>query len=174
MFGFTKASGNEPNKNYKPRYISLSNATSTPAQIKDLIGRFNKPDNVNGKVINVIIGSSVLREGFSFQNIQVEEIQTPWFNYSQLAQAIARGYRLGSHRMLIEQGQNPSLRIYQRVAIPLATVLKREDSIDLRMYQLAEDKDISIKGVERLIKEAVDCALNYERNHITGLDNQRN
>ena len=174
LFGFTKASGNEPSKNYKPRYISLSNATSTPAQIKDLIGRFNKPDNVNGKVINVIIGSSVLREGFSFQNIQVEEIQTPWFNYSQLAQAIARGYRLGSHRMLIEQGQKPTLRIYQRVAIPLATVLKREDSIDLRMYQLAEDKDISIKGVERLIKEAAfDCALNYERNHITGLDNQR-
>lgn len=170
LFGFSKATGTENTGSEKPRYASLTNLTATTKQIRKLINRFNQPDNINGKIINVVMGSRKISEGFSLQNIQVEDIHTPWFNYSETAQAIARGYRFGSHRMLIDNGIIPILTIYQRVSIPL----KNNFSIDLFMYRISEIKDISIKGVERLIKESAwDCALTYSRNHITGYNNER-
>ena len=172
LFGFRRATGGELLNDYAPRYISLTNITSSPKQINNLVKRFNQPDNVFGKVINVIMGSKTIIEGFSFQNIQIEEIQTPWFNYSVITQALARGSRLGSHNELLKAGvEDLSLRIYQRIAIPFN---EQEKSIDLKIYQIAENKDISIKGVERLIKEAsFDCALNYERNFIPTAEGQR-
>ena len=83
---------------------SEENETTTNKQITDLISRFNNPDNMNGEIINVIMGSRKISEGFSFKNIQVEDIHTPWYNYSETSQAIARGFRLGSHRALIDAG----------------------------------------------------------------------
>lgn len=169
LFGFTKATSTEKHNSFKARYASLTNLTSTDTQIRDIVSRFNKKDNVNGKVINVIIGSRKISEGFSFQNIQIEEILTPWFNYSETSQAIARGIRFGSHRMLEEQEENISIKIYQRVSIP-----KTGKSIDLQMYEISENKDISIKRVERIIKEtAFDCGLTYNRNKIEGKDGER-
>ena len=170
LFGFNRASGKEPTGSQRPRYASLTNLTSTNKQVRGLIKRFNQPDNMHGKIIGVIMGSRKIAEGFSLQNVQVEEIHTPWFNYSETAQAIARGYRLGSHRMLIESGVTPVVSIYQRVSIPIGDY----KSIDLDMYEISETKDLSIKRVERLMKEAAwDCALTYDRNHVTGREDER-
>ena len=42
------------------------------------------------------------------------------------------------------------------------------------MYSISEDKDISIKSIERIIKEsAMDCALNYLRNRVYDQDDMR-
>jgi hypothetical protein len=173
-FGFSKASATIPEFDQEPRYVILTDKTISSGQIKNVINRFNKPDNVQGKIINVIMGSSILREGFSFQNIQIIDIQNPWFNYSEIDQAIARGYRLGSHRQLIGLNINPIVDVYQRVAVPDPIVMNPPVSIDLYMYELSERKDISIKNVERLIKEAAfDCALNFARNRIDAEDGSR-
>ena len=169
LIGYTKASGNERSGDKRQRYAILTNMTSTSKQINKLVNRFNNPDNITGDMIHVIMGSRKISEGFSFKNIQVEEIHTPWFNYSETSQAIARGSRFGSHKELIHKGFIPELKIYQRVSIS-----KKVTSIDLKMYEQSEIKDISIKGVERLIKEASwDCSLTFKRNHITGYDNER-
>jgi len=162
LFGFSKASGFE-NENLKgDKYISLTSVTATDEKIKTLVNRFNQPDNMHGDIIRVIVGSRKISEGFTFKNIQVEDIQTPWYNYSETAQVIARGYRLGSHNALLSAGVIPTVSIYQRVNIPQTG---QDNSIDLFMYETSEKKDISIKSVERLIKEAsFDCALTYKRN----------
>lgn len=171
MFGFTKARGNEPEGSEALRYANLTNVTSTTQEIRNLVDRFNKPDNVDGKIINVIMGSRVISEGFSLQNIQVEDIHTPWFNYSETSQAIARGYRLGSHKTLVEKGITPILDIYQRVSVASNSKFR---SIDLFMYETSEKKDIVIKGIERLMKEsAIDCALTYKRSKKPGNDGLR-
>jgi hypothetical protein len=170
LFGFSKASGNELEGSELPRYATLTSETSTTRQINLISERFNNDDNMYGKIINIIIGSRKISEGFSFKNVQVEEIQTPWFNYSETSQAIARGYRLGSHKALLQSGFIPELTIYQRVSIPNSDT----SSIDLDMYKIAEDKDISIKGVERIMKESAwDCALTYRRNNVIGADGER-
>ena len=160
LFGFMKYRGGQ-NLEPRPRYINLEGEN-----LSKLLERFNRDDNMNGEYIGVILGSKKIAEGFTFRNIQVEEILTPWYNYAIIDQAIARGYRLGSHRALQELGQEPSLNIYQRVSIPLREGKEQPSlSVDLRSYKFAEDKDLLIKKMERLILESTwDCALNFERN----------
>ena len=162
QFGFTQATGNEGPNQFSPRYAIITNTTATLNKMKKIITRFNKPDNATGQVINVIIGSKVISEGFSLLNVQVVDVLTPHWNYSEIAQAIARGYRLGSHKDLISKGITPTFHIYQRISLS-----NNKPSIDLEMYKISEIKDINIKQVERIIKESsFDCPLNYERNRI--------
>jgi superfamily II DNA or RNA helicase len=168
IFGFTKANGDESTE--AARYSIISNETTTQAEIISILRRFNQPDNMNGKYINVILGSKIISEGITLNNIQSENILTTWWNYTQISQAIGRGYRLGSHRDLIKAGIIPEVKIYQRVSIPN----NKTPSIDVRMYYISEIKDINIKQVERLMKEAsFDCALNYNRNYVPDKENQR-
>lgn len=181
LFGFSSATGTEGNSE-QLRYGLLTNRTSTPKQISQIINCFNQPRNKHGKIIKVIIGSRLISEGVSFYNVQQEFILTPWFNYSETDQAIARGYRLGSHKELLKT-EDPKVEIAQLVAIPRKSKKQTPGSllpgsahrsIDLYMYEISEDKDITIRDIMRLLMEsAFDCALNYRRNHITGSDKER-
>jgi hypothetical protein len=168
MFGFSKATGSEKTK--KPRYIILLSTNRTNFQT--LIERFNKEDNKYGEYISIIIGSKAISEGFSFKNIQVEYILTPHWNYTETDQAIARGYRYGSHDHLLKDNNNIELKIFQFAAVPGGNMYQK--SIDIQMYKTSEIKDMNMKLIERVIKEsAIDCALNYNRNYVKGYDNQR-
>jgi len=158
LFGFSKCSGTEANKG--KRYAIVNTETCTPKEIKDIINYYNKPQNMFGEYVRVIIGSSVISEGFSLYNVQSIHVLTPHWNYSETSQAIARGIRAKSHKLLQDKGITPELDIFQHVSIPLEGV-----SIDLRLYEISEIKDINIKRFEKILKEsAFDCALNYKRN----------
>jgi hypothetical protein len=170
LFGYNLATGREGVGSEKQRFIVISNITSSQTEMKSLINRFNQTDNMFGKIIQVVIGSRVIGEGFSLSNIQNENILTPHWNYSETSQAIARGYRFGSHRDLVAAGIKPVVKVYQRVSIPS----NNTPSIDMLMYEISEKKDIVIKRIERVVKEAAfDCSLNYNRNKIEGYDNER-
>ena len=86
LFGFNNSNGNETTKGM--RYVLLNTISSKPHEIKFLVDRFNRPENLFGEYINVIIGSKVVSEGISFKNIQEEHILTPHWNYSETDQAI--------------------------------------------------------------------------------------
>lgn len=170
LLGYSKASGKEGTK--APRYALITGDSMTPKEMQKVIDRFNSPDNIHGEYIQIIIGSYAVSEGFSFKHIQFEAILTPWFNYSETAQALARGIRLGSHNDLIKAGVKPIVEIMQPVSVPKAKY--KVPSIDLFLYQLSEDKDISIRAILRVMMEsAFDCALNYLRNHVNGTDGSR-
>uniref|UniRef100_A0A6C0ELA5 N-acetyltransferase domain-containing protein n=1 Tax=viral metagenome TaxID=1070528 RepID=A0A6C0ELA5_9ZZZZ len=163
LFGFSKANGKENTPGL--RYGILTTKTAAPAEIRRITDRFNRPDNMNGEYIKVIIGSKTVSEGYSFRNVLFEAILTPHWNYSVTAQAIARGIRLGSHNDLIKAGENPTVQIMQPVSF--ARKEYTNFSIDLQMYETSEDKDISIRSILRLLMEvSFDCALNYFRNYI--------
>ena len=170
LLGFQKASAtsNQVGHDHR-RYFLASNAAAS--ELDKLKERFNDPDNRNGRDISVILGSGVISEGFTFENIQEIQILTPHWNYSETIQAIGRGLRLNSHKSLIENGESDiQVRIYQRVPIPN----NGSPSIFLRMYAISERKDIQIKKIERIMKtSAFDCALAYQRNHRQGYDGQR-
>lgn len=161
LLGFKRGNGSE--KSQGLRYVLLTNKTATNSDIRKIVDRFNKPDNIHGEIIKVIIGSRAVAEGFSFKNIIFESINTPHWNYSETAQALARGIRLGSHNDLYKAGENPIVKILQ----PIAMCEDESISIDLQMYETSEDKDISIRRILRLLMElAFDCGLNYLRNHV--------
>lgn len=187
LFGFTQTVGNEttggattggaPNK--KLRYALLTSSVCTENQISNYINTFNHPDNMYGEIVNVIIGSKIIGEGISLLNVQDIHILTPHWNFTVTEQALARAVRAFSHNKLEESGVDVVVDIYLHTTIP-SSVQKGEyipiidDSIDLKMYERSEDKDISIKRVEQVIKEAsIDCALNYRRNYRNTGDGDR-
>ena len=162
LLGYSPANGGEKTEGL--RYALITSETTSTAKI---IKRFNKLDNVSGKFIQLVIGSAAISEGFSLTNIQNIDVLTPHWNYAETEQAIARGYRLGSHADLLKTKKNIILHVYHRVSIP-----KNVKSIDIHLYETAYDKDIKIKQIERLIMEnAIDCSLNYNRNHNDGSKN---
>ena len=168
LFGFAKAKGRE--KEPALRYAILTNKTASSQELKRITSRFNKKDNMKGDMIKVIIGSKAVSEGFTFKNVIFEAINTPHWNYSEIAQALARGIRLGSHNDLLASGETPIVDIMQPVSIPADGSM----SMDLYLYQISEDKDISIRSIIRVLMEnAFDCALNYIRNYVDGKDNSR-
>lgn len=169
LFGYKKASGNES----KPakRYSLLTTETASSTEVKRIKKRFNSPDNVEGDFIKVIIGTKTVSEGLTFSNVVYESTLTPFWNYSQIAQALARGIRLNSHKYLIQKrGENISVNIRQCVSIA-----KDGSSLDLLIYKMAEDKDITIRKLIRIMmKISFDCSLNYERNRsLSGSDGSR-
>lgn len=174
-FGFTKATGKEKVKGR--RYALVSHQTSTIREIQRLIFRFNEPDNVDGEFISVILGSRVIAEGITLKNVTHEFILTPHWNYSETSQVISRGWRAGSHREMIERGDSPVLAIYQLVALLKKKKGGDDDipSIDLEMYRISENKDVTMKQIEHIIKRtSFDCPLNIRRNKLdSGFDGMR-
>lgn len=162
LFDFSRAYGNEETQ--KKRYALIGAGIASNPATKKVIDRFNKPDNFQGDFIQVIIGGKSASEGLSFRNIVFESINTPWWNYPEIEQAIARGIRFGSHKDLISKGIDPKVEIYQNLSYP-ANENGLEESIDSIMYRTAEDKDISTRKILRLLMEsAIDCGINYLRN----------
>ncbi len=167
-FGFGSATGNESAKGR--RYALVSNQTSSSKGLQKLINRFNERDNARGEFIQILIGSKVINEGFTLKDVTTEFILTPHWNYGETSQAIARGWRLGSHDQLLAISGDATVSVYQMVALPNTG----DGGIDLHLYETAERKDVVIKRIERLIKTtAFDCPLAIEQNHLIGLDGQR-
>ena len=166
--GYARASGKESGKGL--RYGIITNMTTTVKQTRRVLDRFNDKSNITGNYIHVILGSRMISEGFTLKNVQETHILTPHWNYSETDQAVARTFRSFSHDALIASGVDPVLRIYHHVAIPD----DGRPSIDLRMYEISEGKDLKIKQVERVVKtSAFDCSMTKSQNTITGHDGQR-
>ena len=102
LFDFSPATALTTLDSKKNRYTLFTSDTDDNS-IRKIMKNFNEPRNLHGEYINVIIGSRLISEGYSFKNIQEVHILTPHFNYSETAQAIARGYRFGSHNDLINE-----------------------------------------------------------------------
>jgi superfamily II DNA or RNA helicase len=158
LVGYRRGKGSENTKD--KRYFILSKETSSDESTRKIVEFFSSRKNMTGDYANVLIGSKILSEGITLKNVTSIHVITPHWNYSEIAQAIARGIRLNVHNDLIQAGIKPKIKVYHHVGIP-----KEGVSIDLDRYELSEKKDISMKNVERLIKEAsFDCALTYDRN----------
>lgn len=168
LFGYTQSNGTEMSK--RKRYALCTHQTASNKSIRQLINRFNEPDNIDGEYISIIIGSRVLNEGFTLKNVRNVFIFTPHWNYAETVQAIARSWRLGAHDDMIARGDHVELDVYQCVSIPSTDT----PSIDLEVYEIAEEKDVINRQIERVVKESsFDCPLTIDRNIIMGYDGKR-
>ncbi len=111
---------------------------------KELIRTFNQRANRDGSICKIIIGGPSSIEGFTFKNIRMEVILNPPFSYSDIAQALARGVRAGSH--------DPPRPAYVK-AVQLIAQPGNKLGVDLEMYSKMEKKDIRIKEVEYILKK---------------------
>ncbi|MBL4898495.1 MAG: DEAD/DEAH box helicase family protein [Colwellia sp.] len=186
--GYTQTQTGVVNTETK-RYSIISTETANTAAIANtIIDRFNNPDNVTGKYIQVIMGTSMIAEGYDLYDTDVCHVLTPWWNYSNISQIIGRILRMGRHENLKNQqeleggNRKINVKIYQHVTMNHA--YKRDEttnpnrynrgsrilefSTDMHMYNTAEMKDLSIHSILHVMKKAAyDCSLTYERNERT-------
>ncbi len=151
----------------KKRFMIVTGSmTADNERTRDI---FNSEENINGKLIQVVIGSRVIGESVSFKNVVRAHILTPWWNDAETRQAIGRILRAFAHSSKLTEDIN-----IIRYAINNATLKdggKKTQrkilaiSIDFKMYSTSEDKAIKIAKIFRLMKEsAFDCALSMKRN----------
>jgi len=151
----------------KVRYILVTGDTNVSLiETKDLLSIINNDNNKNGEEVKIIIGTRTTGEGLDFKRIRQVHVLEPWFNLSRIDQITGRASRYCSHADLPPLQQNVEIFLY--AVEPPKKVNKREmdtETIDTRIYRIAEIKDIKIKKVEYILKQAaVDCALNKEGN----------
>jgi superfamily II DNA or RNA helicase len=133
---------------------------------------FNSPENKNGDIIKIIIGSPIISEGVTLKNVRHVHIIEPSWNMSRINQIIGRAVRNYSHHDLEESDRTVNIYKYVSVYYPKDDSFKsipRNDLhkffIDREKYVLAEEKDRSNKVVERLLKRiSFDCMLMQNRN----------
>lgn len=131
--------------------------------------KFTSRTNKYGEEIKVFLGTRTVSEGLDFKRLREVHILQPWFNISRHEQIIGRAIRNCSHRDLPIEHRN--VEIFQYAAIldhRTKGVKQNMETVDLKYYRLAENKDRIIKKITRLLKEsAVDCNLFKKHNVIT-------
>ena len=127
--------------------------------VNDYLAIYNHIDNVNGKFLQVILGSAVMGESRSLTAVRDIVILSSWWNYTQTEQAIGRGIRSLSHAQLpVEQR---TVRVHRLMAYPQHD----SESLDFKRFQLSYNKDVQIKHLEAVARDtAVDCVAFRVRN----------
>lgn len=142
------------------RYTTITSDIDNEVRNKRMM-RFNSPDNINGEIIPIIIGSRVLAEGLTLKEVRQVHIYEPFWNLSGIDQVTGRAIRNNSHARLPPEERTVEIYKY------CATGKNLMRSIDASKYIKAERKDMFIKEAERVIaKSSFACFLNKDRNMV--------
>ena len=151
----------------RARYILVTGDSNVSLMETDsLINIINNENNKNGEEVKIIIGTRATGEGLDFKRIRQVHILEPWFNLSRIDQITGRASRYCSHVDLPKQDRNVEIFLYAvEPPVKASKKEKETETIDTRVYRIAEVKDRKMKKVEYVLKRAaVDCALNKEGN----------
>ena len=151
----------------RPNYVILSRDRDFSPNNDDEINVARSLQNANGELIKVIIASKIATEGIDLSNIREIHILDPWYNLNRIEQIIGRGVRTCSHISLPKEHRNTSIFMHA-----LSMYNPEQESIDLRIYRIAENKQISINKIENVLKSsAVDCEFNKHNIDISKFGN---
>ena len=155
-------------KDFRPAtFLIITGGTDESAEdipeIKQRIIKqvFNKSNNKNGKFLKFILGSRVMTEGITLENVREVHILDVHYNLGKVDQVIGRAIRMCKHQAVIDdKNRFPEVNVYRYVAS-----IKNGLSTDETLYQKAELKYLLVKKVERILKEsAIDCPLLINNN----------
>jgi DNA polymerase III delta prime subunit len=131
---------------------------------------FNNADNIEGRNIKLCLGSKVMNEGVTLENVKEIHILDVHYNLGKVDQVIGRGIRMCKHiNSVNEMNRFPKVNVYRYVVSikpENKLILTKKDKINSKLstdeilYQKAELKYLLVKQVEHSLKEiAVDCPL---------------
>lgn len=169
LCGFTEKKHPKDHTFSQAYFISLTGETpdledskiDSQERQEELLSIFNSPENIQGKHIKIILGSSIFKEGVNLKNIKDIHILEPYFNLTRIDQVIGRGIRHCSHiKQMTRKNPFPEVKVYKYV-VGLLKGLSNEEML----YKLSEWKYKLIKRIERAMKEiTIDCPFNYPNN----------
>ena len=160
-----------PNEKFYPStYLAFTGENEgeenvQPEEKKRLLNIFNNLQNKEGRNIKLILGSRVMNEGITLENVRAVHILDVYYNFARVQQVIGRAIRLCKHyKVMTEEDPYPEVKIYKYV-VSLANEKNSRLSSEEDLYRKAELKYLLVKKVERCIKEAaIDCPINYHAN----------
>lgn len=125
-----------------------------------LVSLFNSPENQNGEILKVILGSPAMKEGISLKNTRSVHLLDPYWNRSRTEQIIGRAIRFCSHVSLPTSKRNVQVFHY----ITNIQSQKRK-TVDQHIMHMSNEKAQLVQEFESLLyKAAVDCSLFHRVN----------
>ena len=156
----------EPKTFVPAKYVLLTGEKDYSPNNKAAIELATHPDNFDGKMVKIILGSTIASEGIDLKYIRELFVFDSWYHLSKLEQVIGRGIRYKSHCALPPLQRNCTINL-------LILTYPEEDSletIDMYQYRNGFLKARQVGQVTRVLKEyALDCNLNKELILIQGL-----
>lgn len=143
------------------KYVFLSGEDSYSPNNKEAVEAEQRPSNLNGEGIKVVIGSQVSGEGINLKYIREIYVFDSWFHLNKLEQIIGRGIRYCSHSLLKNEKEDKrNCTIYLLVN---AFRDNERETMDMYSYRRAIRKASEVGRVSRTLKEfAIDCNLNHD------------
>jgi hypothetical protein len=149
------------------KYVLLTGEKDYSPNNKKAIELATDPNNFDGKLVKVILGSTIASEGIDLKFIRELFVFDSWYHLSKLEQVIGRGIRYKSHCALPPLERNCTINLLV-LTYPQADNL---ESIDMYQYRNGFLKARQVGQVTRVLKEyALDCNLNKELILIQGLN----
>jgi hypothetical protein len=142
------------------KYILYFGESKDIIKIKkdEALKKFTSDSNKYGEEIKIFIGTRSVSEGLDFQRLRQVHIIEPWYNLSRHEQIIGRAIRFNSHKDLLPEERNVEIYQYAAILDEKYDKISKRETVDLKNYRIAENKDVIIKNIGRIMKEsAVDC-----------------
>jgi superfamily II DNA or RNA helicase len=131
-----------------------------------LVNLFNSPDNKNGELIKIILGSPAMKEGISLKNTRSVHLLDPYWNQSRTEQIIGRATRFCSHVSLPPEERK--VNVYHYI---LNIQSQKRKTVDQHIMHMSNEKAELIKSFENLLyKASVDCTLFHKINGLQLID----
>lgn len=135
---------------------------------KKNIAAFNSKENIDGKLIKMILISPAGSEGINLRNVRQVHVMEPYWNEVRIKQLIGRALRMCSHADLPVNERKVDIFRYHATR-PEGSKLAYKDSTDQEIYSLAMVKETLIDSFLQTIREAaIDCELFKHHNMING------
>ncbi len=154
-----KGSGNKSFKSAK--YAMITGDVRLSPNNNEEIKKITDDANKYGENVKVVLISKAASEGIDLKCIRQVHILEPWYTLSRIEQIIGRAVRSFSHILLPFKERNVQIFLH-------STKLddEQEESTDMYVYRIAEQKAKQIGEISRILKEtSVDCLLNTEQNN---------
>ena len=172
------SSSSVPKHHGKPPTYAILSANTYTADFEGTVKALKAESNANGQDIKVILGTTKSAEGWDFKCIREVHILEPWYHLNKIEQIVGRAVRNCSHVLLPVEKRN--VTVYQHINVfghqtnahssassssSRSSMSSSSDSpfesTDQRVYRIAENKQLDIDKVERIMKNSsVDCMLN--------------
>lgn len=110
---------------------------------------FNSPANTDGSLIKVIICTQRGSEGLDMKALREVHVLEPWYHMNRIEQIVGRAARHCSHANLPVEQRN--VGVYLHAASRKKT---GHETIDMRIYRIANRKQRVISEVERMLADA--------------------
>lgn len=153
-FGFTGFKDlNSGNDGF--RYIEYHGGIDKEERFKN-VEQYNVKENINGKIVKIIMISPAGAEGLSLFNTRQVHIIEPYWHEVRIKQMIGRAIRLCSHRLLPKAERHVEVFRYKSIRISL----NKKITTDQLIESIARSKEGLLQSFEDAIKEAsIDCEL---------------